>query len=168
MERIGKGAGRQRGIGPQKRPTRKWSFRAMRQRILTLPGHPREIAAGLAIGVFVGMTPTIPLQSLLAIVLCFLLKQSKLAAFMGTWVSNPLTLPVIYYCDYEVGRIMTGVERPSLLLADFSLQRMVDLGFHIVYPLLIGGLFVGLLAAIPAYIISRKILHSRKPVKKKE
>jgi uncharacterized protein len=168
METIGKGAGGQPGIGPQKKPTREWSLRAMRQRILALPGHPREVAAGLAIGVFVGMTPTTPLQSLLAIVFCFLLKKSKLAAFMGTWVSNPLTLPVIYFCDYEVGRIITGVERPSLLLSDFSLQRMLDLGIHIVYPLLIGGLFVGLLAAIPAYFISRKILHSRKPAKKEE
>ena len=45
-----------------------------------LEGDPHFIALGLAIGVFVGFTPTIPFHTVLAVALAFLFKGSKAAA----------------------------------------------------------------------------------------
>ena len=52
-------------------------FRIFYERFISLKGDPSQIAAGLAIGVFVGVTPTIPLHTAITFssgnifVLCF-------------------------------------------------------------------------------------------------
>ena len=43
------------------------------------------LTAVLAIGVFIGITPTIPLHTILAVSLALLVRGSKLAAALGVW-----------------------------------------------------------------------------------
>jgi hypothetical protein len=127
-------------------------------RVLRLKGKPEEVAGGMAIGVCIGLTPTVPLHMLIAILIAFLLGRSKLAAALGCWVANPFMLPFIYILDYKVGCIITGVEGPSLDLADFSLSYLLDLGWDITYPLFVGGIVVGLLFLFPSYFITKRLV----------
>jgi uncharacterized protein (DUF2062 family) len=61
-------------------------------RFLRLRGKPGELARGVAIGIFVGITPTIPFHTILALILAMILRGSKIAALLATvLVSNPLT-----------------------------------------------------------------------------
>ncbi|MEJ2430554.1 MAG: DUF2062 domain-containing protein, partial [Deltaproteobacteria bacterium] len=50
-----------------------------------LRGKPHEISLGMAIGVFIAVTPTIPFHTVLAVSLAALLRGSKLAAALGVW-----------------------------------------------------------------------------------
>ena len=61
----------------------KRSLRLLYLRLMRLKGQPGEVAGGMAIGVFVGMTPTVPLHTVLAVSIAYLLKKSKLAAAAG-------------------------------------------------------------------------------------
>ena len=106
----------------------KTGFRLFYLRILRLKGEPEEVAGGMAIGVFIGLTPTVPLQTILAVLIAFLLGKSKLAAALGGLVANPFLLPFIYILDYKVGRMITGVEGPSLVLSDFSVSHVLESG----------------------------------------
>jgi uncharacterized protein (DUF2062 family) len=112
----------------------------------------------MAIGVCIGLTPTVPLHMLIAILIAFLLGRSKLAAALGCWVANPFMLPFIYILDYKVGHIITGVAGPSLDFAAFSVSYLLDLGWDITYPLFVGGIVVGLLSLFPSYFITKRVV----------
>ncbi len=136
----------------------KRAFRLFFLRILRLKGQPEEVAGGIAIGVFIGLTPTVPLHTILSVLIAFLLGKSKLAAALGGWVANPFMLPFIYILDYKVGRMITGVEGVPLVLSDFSLSYLMDLGWDITYPLFVGGIALGLLSIFPSYFITKRLV----------
>ena len=136
----------------------KRAFRLFFLRILRLKGQPEEVAGGIAIGVFIGLTPTVPLHTILSVLIAFLLGKSKLAAALGGWVANPFMLPFIYILDYKVGRMITGIEGVPLVLSDFSLSYLLDLGWDITYPLFVGGIALGLLSIFPSYFITKRLV----------
>lgn len=136
----------------------KRNLRLLYLRLLRLKGQPQEVAGGVAIGVFVGMTPTVPLHTVLAVLIALILKKSKLAAALGVWVANPFCLPFIYFLDYKVGQLLTGAKAPTLALSNFSIANLVELGWSISYPLLFGGLVTGILCAIPSYFITKHLI----------
>jgi hypothetical protein len=57
-------------------------------RTKALNGEPRYAAMGMAVGIFVSATPTIPFQTLIAVALAFIMRGSKAAAAVGVWLSN--------------------------------------------------------------------------------
>jgi uncharacterized protein (DUF2062 family) len=91
--------------GPRER------FSQMLVRMRQLEGNPHYIALGMAVGIFVSITPIIPLQTIVAIALAFLVRGSKSAAALGTWLSNPLTIPLVYYANYKLGCMLLGYQK---------------------------------------------------------
>ena len=148
---------------PESKLSERWakakrSFRLLYLRLMRLKGEPKEVAGGMAIGVFVGMTPTVPLHTVLAVLIALILKRSKLAAALGVWVANPFMLPFIYFLDYKVGQLLTGADAPSLAISNFSIANLVDLGWSISFPLFFGGVITGILCAIPSYYITKRLI----------
>src|SRR3982751_3961326 len=57
-----------------------------------------SVARGVAIGLFSGIVPIIPFQTILAIFLSIFLRGNLAIAFLVSWVSNPLTIiPLTYF-----------------------------------------------------------------------
>jgi len=124
-----------------------------------LRGKPHEISLGMAIGVFIAITPTIPFHT--AVALAALLRGSKLAAALGVWVSNPLTIPFFYYGSYRLGRFVLGY--PHLVLpADYSVISLIKLGKHVTVAMLHGGVLLGILPGLLAYFLTYKFTSSRR------
>jgi uncharacterized protein (DUF2062 family) len=92
-------------------------------RLLRLREKPHKIALGFAIGAFIGFTPTIPVQTYLAVPLAFICRGSALAAAVAVWISNPLTLVVFYYADFIVGKWVTG-ENIKLKVAEQFIKKI--------------------------------------------
>jgi uncharacterized protein (DUF2062 family) len=136
----------------------KRALRLFSLRILRLKGQPEEVAGGIAIGVFIGLTPTVPLHTILSVLIAFLLGKSKLAAALGGWIANPFMLPFIYILDYKVGRMITGIEGVPLVLSDHSISHLLELGWDITYPLFVGGTVLGLLSIFPSYFITKRLV----------
>jgi uncharacterized protein (DUF2062 family) len=128
-------------------------------RFLSLRGEPRAIAMGLAIGVFIGVTPTIPFHTVLIILFGLLFKHNLTAAYLGSWlISNPLTIPILYFSQYELGRYLLGMTHAQLVLTDYSLQAILSTGWHILLPLLTGGIVTAPFFAIPAYFMAYRMV----------
>jgi uncharacterized protein (DUF2062 family) len=126
-----------------------------------LRGKPHEISLGMAIGVFIAITPTIPFHTVLAVALAALLRGSKLAAALGVWVSNPLTIPFFYYGSYRLGIFVLGY--PHLVLpADYSVISLMKLGKHVTVAMLHGGVLLGILPGLLAYFLTYKFTSSRR------
>ncbi len=126
-------------------------------RFVRLRGQPEEVAKGIALGIFIGMTPTFGLQMIIAVFLAFLLRENRLAAVLGVWVTNPVTAPVIYAIEYEVGRILLGIPRVSRPL-EFSFGEFASMGYEVVAPLWVGGLVAGVMCASLAYLVTLRLV----------
>jgi hypothetical protein len=139
-------------------------FKKFYDQFISLKGEPKNIAFGVAIGVFIGITPTIPFHTLLIIVFTFLLKKNFTAAYLGSWlVSNPVTIPILYVAEYHAGRCLLCNNWPEINFTDCSMWNIIDVGYTVAWPLLLGGIVVAPLFAIPAYFLThRAIIATRK------
>ncbi|HEY0212593.1 MAG TPA: DUF2062 domain-containing protein [Paenirhodobacter sp.] len=81
----------------------------LRYRINRLPDKPERIARGIFAGVFVSFTPLFGLHLGLCIVLAWVMRGNILAAFIGSFFGNPLTIPVIAVASIEFGRRLLGI-----------------------------------------------------------
>jgi uncharacterized protein (TIGR03546 family) len=126
-------------------------------RFLSLSGKPEEIARAMALGVFIGLTPTIPFHTALVMVSCLIFRQNITAAMLGaTIISNPLTIPFLYLAGYELGVLVLGLGANPFVLADYDVRSILEIGWHILYPLMVGGLILACVFAVPSYFISRR------------
>jgi uncharacterized protein (DUF2062 family) len=135
-----------------KQRIQRWIGRAKK-----LNGDPHYVAMGMAIGVFVALTPTIPFHTLIAIVLSFILRASKVAASIGVWISNPITIPFFYLASYKAGTFLFSISGPYNFTAE-SVSDMLKMGLNITIAAISGGIILGILPAIAAYFITRKIV----------
>ena len=126
------------------------------RRFLGLSGTPQEIARAMALGVFIGVTPTIPFHTALIMVICLLFRQNITSAVLGaTIISNPLTIPFFYLAEYEFGVFLLGLDPNPFILTDYDVRSILEIGWHILYPLQVGGLLLAVLFTVPSYFITR-------------
>ncbi len=64
----------------------------------------RSLTGGLALGLFITFTPTIPFQMLLAATGAILLKVNLPIALTACWITNPLTAVPVYMSAWRLGR----------------------------------------------------------------
>ncbi len=122
------------------------------KRLLKIRGHPREIALGFALGIFVGMSPSIGFQMVIAVFFAALLKWNKVSAALGVWISNPLTAPVIYSVTYLVGAKLIGISKIEELSDDpTAIGAMLSKTPEILWAMIIGGIILGLPLSVGAY-----------------
>ena len=137
-------------------------FRYIYLRLIRLRGHPHELALGMAFGIFMGMTPTLPLHTILAIALALVFKASKITAAVGTLVCNPLTIYFIYYYCYKIGSLILGFDHNTKFLSPVVeainhgeffniITTILGGGGMVVAAFLLGGIVLGILFAVPSY-----------------
>lgn len=126
-------------------------------RFVRLRGLPEEIAKGMALGIFIGMTPTMGLQMPIALVFATLLKENRLAAVLGVWITNPVTAPFIYGLEYEIGRRLLGM--PYMAVPDeLTFDTVGQMGWELLAPLWFGGILGGILLAPLAYWLTLRLV----------
>ena len=146
------------------KPQGKYNYREFIKLIKKLRGDPHYVAMGMAIGIFVSITPTIPFHTVIAITLAFALKGSKPAAAIGVWFCNPVTAPFFYLGSYKIGMLILGKSVP-FDEKYISIPELLKLGLDVTAALITGGALLGILPAICSYFIARKIfidIRSRK------
>ncbi|MEZ0328382.1 MAG: DUF2062 domain-containing protein [Dissulfuribacterales bacterium] len=131
-----------------------------------LSGDPGVIARGIALGTFIGFTPTLPFHTVATLFFAPLLRANPLAGVgAGILVCNPLTIPAIYYLSWKIGILVTGntiswTDVQGLLEmvrhADFmeASRRFVAMGWSFCISMITGGLVMAIPAGIAAYFLS--------------
>jgi uncharacterized protein len=140
--------------GPRER------LRQMLVRMRQLEGDPHFISMGMAVGIFVSILPIIPLQTVVAVTLAFLFRGSKTAAALGTWLSNPLTIPPVYYVNYKVGCILLGYPSTAKHIAFDSFSQLMALGIQVTRAMILGGAVIGAVLGVAAYFVTLHIYRS--------
>jgi uncharacterized protein len=147
-------------------------------RFIRLQGDPHSVALGVAIGLFFGVTPLFPVQTLIIIFVAGLLRGNLIAALLSSFaVSNPLTWLPQYYFSWRIGdRLLPGRlsweqlnHLPQQLasgsgLAD-SLALLARLGLDSMLVVLAGGVLLAIPFTIAGYLLSFKffqVIHKKR------
>jgi len=157
-----------------KKRWRRWRvvLRKALRRVVYSRSSSQSIAAGASVGVFVGLTPTVGFQMIIAALAATVLRVNRLAAVFPVWITNPFTIVPVYFFEYQVGawiwRAEGGphvIKRLQALGATISAVTVSDLwntmgavfagigrlGAEILVPLMLGSLIVGSVCAAVAY-----------------
>lgn len=112
-----------------------------------------SVSLAFLVGIFCAFLP-IPMQMIVAAVLAILI-HSNLPISVGlVWITNPLTIPPIFYFTYLVGSWLLGHpthEQEFTLTMEWISEQLS----HIWWPLLFGSLVCGVVFSIVSYFIIR-------------
>ena len=152
-------------LWPRKGFARPFLYRA--KCALRLRDSVRAIAVGVAAGTFISFTPLMGLHIVLAMGLAWLFRGNLMAAVLGTAVGNPFTFPAIWLATYRVGSSILGragaKEGAAENLHDVFFaakgpwhEVIIGMWHPLIWPMLVGGVPLGLLAAAIAYGATRE------------
>jgi len=99
-------------------------LRFVKLRILHVDDSPERIARGLAVGLFIGYSPLMGIQMLLAWAAAALVRANKIVAVLCVWVSNPFTVIPIYYPSYLLGRWLIGLPQHKHQIEPEQLENL--------------------------------------------
>lgn len=146
-----------------------------------LKGDPHSLAMGTAIGVLIGISPTIPLHTILILGITIVSRTSTIAAIISSWiVCNPLTYIPIYYFSMLLGNVVTPYElswqRVKGLLDTLSshqsfsnsLKEVLSLGYEAVIVMIIGGFVLAIPFTIASYYFSLQLFRKIRKKRKKK
>lgn len=107
------------------------------------------LARGVAVGLFIGLTPTVGIQTLLMLGASALLRANFPAAFLASCINNPLTFPAIYFGFHQLGEALMA----HLPIRFDSLRGLEEEIAEETTALVIGSLAVALPAAVAGYFL---------------
>ena len=152
-------------------------------RLRRLPDRPHRIGRGMAAGVFASCTPLFGVHIFLALALAWAMGGNLFAAVIGTFLGNPVTIPVIAVLSVTLGRLLLGVEGhagPQAIIgelahagAEFGRNMFAPftdqtaewgdlaLAWHaIVLPYLVGGALIGLVLATVTHYVTLSVIRA--------
>ncbi|NRA21232.1 MAG: DUF2062 domain-containing protein [Oceanospirillaceae bacterium] len=110
----------------------------------------RSVSRAFLVGIFCAFLP-IPMQMLLAALLAIFLRANMVISISLVWLTNPITMPPIFYFTYNVGTYLLG----SVPLDDniaFTVEYVTAQLASIWWPLIIGSLFCATVFAALSYL----------------
>ena len=111
-------------------------------KLIRLNNTPAEIALGVAVGVFIGVTPLYGAHTLMVVLFAILIpRTNKIAMLAGSNLSNPLTAPFISCTAYQIGRAVLGKNFPPIHWKALRPFNYSDI-WNILYPLFLGSLII--------------------------
>ena len=130
------------------RPSLGW-IRSLPQDPNLLHLNRHSVSLAVFIGIFCAFVP-IPIQTLMVIAMCFWQGANLPLAMVIIWMSNPLTIPPMFYLTYKLGSYILGTT-----LGDFSVtlswEWFSQLGSEILLPLFVGSILAGTVLASIGY-----------------
>ena len=130
--------------------------------LVTMADTPHSVALGSAVGIFFGFTPLYSLKTLLSIAFAWICRSNKVAAAITANLHDIffLAMPAVYFFEYKIGCWI--LQRPP---AQKPFQHFVIgdyLHWHflvrVVWPALVGSLFLGLPSALLTYFLFRMLV----------
>ena len=133
------------------------------KRFKELQGSPNYLAKGVAIGVFIGFAPLLPLKTILIVTLSLVLSGSTVAGILScTVICNPITYLPLYYIAWWVGDLLLPgrasweqleicINAMNTLGIREALMLVAETGFDTGLVMLAGGTIIALPLAILSY-----------------
>ncbi len=110
------------------------------------------VSKAFAVGLFCAFMP-IPFQMILATFGAIIFSANLPLSVFLVWISNPITIPFIFYFCYKLGAWILGVSVE--LDKSMSLEYVIEIFFIIWKPFLLGCFIVAIVSSILGYVFSQ-------------
>ena len=110
----------------------------------------KSITRGIFIGLFWGFIP-MPMQMLAVLSITPFLKFNVPIAISMVWLSNPLTMPFMYYMEFQTGNLILG--RQGLEDIQLTLSWFSENWDNILLPLYVGTIPYSVFVSAIIYFI---------------
>jgi len=110
----------------------------------------KSISRGILIGLFWGFIP-MPFQMAGVLAVTVLVRFNVPIAIAIVWISNPFTMPFMYYMEYLTGNLILG--RDGIQDIELTLDWFSNHWDKIVVPLYVGTSFYSIVISIIVYFI---------------
>ena len=132
----------------------------------------KSVSKGVLVGLFWGFIP-MPMQMLAVLATTPFMKFNVPIAISMVWLSNPFTMPPMYYMEYLTGNFILG--REGLEHVEMTMDWFKENWDQIVVPLYTGTTFYSIVVSFLVYIIINRLWilsvkkekHEKEQVRKK-
>jgi len=139
-------------------------------KFIRIKGDPHDLAMGMALGIFSAMLPILPFHIALAVALALVFRVSKITALIGVFACNPFTFYLLYFFNYRIGAFILNLHEDnrgfssimSIQTSEWTMDTILSIGhasWDIIAAFVIGGLIMGVAAAVPSYFIFLKLFN---------
>lgn len=153
------------GLGSDLAPGKKTVKRRLKYlylKVVRQGGSPDRIARGVALGTFLGFLLPPGTQTVVALALAPILRCNAVGAACAVWVTNPLTMPIIYPAALSLGSWVTGLPITGGVPTDeerfWSFVSRMPGGGRIVFIVAVGLTIFGAVSSIAAYYGTRALV----------
>lgn len=145
-------------------------YERMVRPVLQINDSPHSLSLGIAMGLFVGLTPTVGIQMAVVVILGTLIRANRLAAVCVVWISNVFTVVPLYYLFYITGIALLGRESMTYEhLASIvspggersAWQTVVYMFNELGWPLWLGSLVIATVCSLPTYPLCLRFFRRR-------
>jgi hypothetical protein len=149
----------------------------VKHRLRRLPDSPEKIGRGVFAGTFVSVLPIPGFQFIAGGLLAWVMRGNILAALLATFLSNPVTTPLIAVLSIGLGHWMLGIRRPLTgeeigrafgeagreiwhnAKAIFTPERahwdrLAEFWTYIYWPYVVGSLVIGAVLGLVLYYLT--------------
>ncbi|ALG66816.1 DUF2062 domain-containing protein [Beggiatoa leptomitoformis] len=112
-----------------------------------------SLSGGMAVGLFAAFIP-MPLQMLPAAIFAVWFRVNLPLAVSLVWITNPLTMPPVFYFAYRLGNYLLG-GATEYETFEMSMDWFIDALDNIWIPLYLGSLILSCLFALLGYVITQ-------------
>ena len=109
----------------------------------------KMISKGVLIGLVIAFIP-MPMQMAFVLTIIPFTKFNVPIALAMCWLSNPLTMPLMYYIEYLTGAYIMGIETQNIKITIDWFMQNID---NIFIPLYIGTAFYSIFISTSIYMI---------------
>lgn len=104
------------------------------------------------VGVFCAFLP-LPGQMILAALLALYLRSNLAISIALVWLTNPLTMPPLFYATYRLGAWIMGSTVVSLKDFHWNWSSLQSEFFSIWWPMLLGSVLSGIVISLASYVV---------------
>ena len=139
-------------------------WKSLREKMVRDPLPPESVAAGWALGVFVGFSIPFGLQLIVSVPLALMMRVSKVGATLGTFVTNPATIFFIYPAQtWVIYNLVFGSREMGELPTEWTRQSVMALSGPVIISFFLGGLALALvLSPITYHVVKRVVIRHRR------
>ena len=144
-------------------------WRDLRDKMVGDPLPPEDVAAGWALGMFIGCSVPFGLQLIVSVPLAIMMRVSKIGATVATLITNPLTIFFIYPAQtWAMYNILFGNREMGELPTEWTRESVMALSGPVIISFFLGGLALALiLSPVTYFTVKRIVIRYRKSWQRK-
>ena len=140
-------------------------WRRLREKMVADPLPPEDVAAGWALGMFIGCAIPFGLQLMISIPLAIMMRVSKVGATLGTFITNPVTIFFIYPAQtWIVFNLVFGSRDMGELPTEWTRATVMAMSGPVIISFFLGGILIAAVLTPITYFVVKHIvvLHRRR------